>query len=60
MDEKEAKVFESIADLKQVDPGTLADFEWAMNEVVIPEIEKVVEQRRLFVAESRLRSLKIF
>lgn len=58
MDDKETNVFDLIEGLKPVDPNALADFERVMTEEVIPEIVRVVEQRRLFVAESRLRQLK--
>ena len=46
-------MFEAIEGLTQVDPNALADFQRAMTEEVIPEIVKVVEERRMSAAESR-------
>jgi hypothetical protein len=58
-EKKEAKgVFELIDGLKTVDPRALDDFKQAMTEEVIPEIVKVVDQRRLSAAESRHWQLK--
>lgn len=57
-DKKEADVFEAIEGLTPVDPNALADFQRAMNDEVIPEIVKVVEERRMLAAESRHWQLK--
>jgi hypothetical protein len=60
MDEKEAKsVFELIDGLKPVDPQKLEAFEKAMTDHVIPEIEKIIDERRLKAAESRHWQLKV-
>ena len=42
-----------------VDPAALEEFKKAMEQDVIPEIIKVVEERRLLAAESRERQLTI-
>jgi hypothetical protein len=57
-DKKEADVFEAIEGLTPVDPSALADFQRAMNDEVIPEIVKIVEERRMLAAESRHWQLK--
>lgn len=51
-------VFELVDGLTGVDPSRLAEFKRAMTEEVIPEIVKVVEERRLHAAESRQWQLK--
>lgn len=56
-DEKQG-VFELVQGLTGVDPQQLAEFKRAMTEEVIPEIVKVVEERRLQAAESRQWQLK--
>ena len=56
-DEKQG-VFELVQGLTKVDPQQLAEFKRAMTEEVIPEIVKIVEERRLQAAESRQRQLK--
>lgn len=58
MDNKESSIFELIEDLKPVDPQMIAEFERAMDDEVIPEIVRVVEERRMLAAESRRRQLK--
>jgi hypothetical protein len=60
MDEKkETKgVFDLIDGLTPVDPSALEDFKQAMTRDVIPEIVKIVEERRLKAAESRHWQLK--
>jgi hypothetical protein len=56
---KEAKgIFELIEGLTPVDPRDLEDFKQAMTDEVIPEIVKIVEERRLKAAESRHWQLK--
>ena len=55
---KETGVFAQIDGLKPVDPAALEHFKQAMTENVIPEIVKVVEQRRVLAADSRRRHLK--
>ena len=52
------KVFDLIEGLTPVDPKALADFKQEMTQEVIPEIVKVVEERRLLAAESRHWQLK--
>ena len=51
-------VFELIQGLTEVDPQQLAEFKRTMTEEVIPEVVKVVEERRLHAAESRQWQLK--
>ena len=51
-------VFDLIEGLTPVDPDALAEFERAITQEVIPEIVKVVEERRLLAAESRRWQLK--
>jgi len=55
MDDKkdEKGVFDLIEGLKSVDPQELEEFKHAMAEDVIPEIVKIVEERRLLAASSR-------
>lgn len=58
-DKKQAKgVFELIEGLEPVDPQVIEEFKQAMTERVIPEIVKIVEERRLKAAESRQWQLK--
>jgi hypothetical protein len=57
-EKKEGDVFEAIEGLTPVDPKALADFQRAMTDEVIPEIVKVVEERRMLAAESRHWQLK--
>jgi hypothetical protein len=57
-EKKEGDIFEVIEGLTPIDPKNLADFQRAMNEEVIPEIVKVVEERRMLAAESRHWQLK--
>ena len=62
MDDKSDKgdkgVLDLVAGITRIDPLALAPFQQAMNDEVIPEIVKVVEERRVLAAESRLRQLK--
>lgn len=51
-------VFETVADLSPVDPDVVQDFLQAMNNEVIPEIVKVIEERRLEAASTRQLQLK--
>jgi len=51
-------VFKLVEGLKPVDPKKLVEFERTMKDEVVPDIVKVVEQRRLFAAESRVRKRK--
>ena len=57
-DKAEKGVLDRIQGVVRVDPGVLAPFQEAMKDDVIPEIVKVVEERRVLAAESRLRQLK--
>jgi hypothetical protein len=59
-DEREDKngVFDLVEGLTAVDPNALAEFKQEMTEEVIPEIVKIVEERRLLAAESRHWQLK--
>jgi hypothetical protein len=57
-DKKDGDVFEMIEGLTPVDPNALAEFQRAMTDEVIPEIVKVVEERRMLAAESRHWPLK--
>jgi hypothetical protein len=55
MTKKEEKsVFELVEGLTPIAPDKLTELRKAMAEVV-PEIEKIVEERRLQAAESRLQ-----
>ena len=56
--DKEDNVFDLIEGLRPVDPETLAEFKREMTDEVIPEIVRVVEERRMLAAESRNRQLK--
>lgn len=58
MDNKEKSVFDDVEGLTPIDPNAFADFKRAMTEEVIPEIVRVVEERRLAAAESRHWQLK--
>jgi hypothetical protein len=58
MEKDERDVFAVIEGLTAVDPGVLESFERAMTEDVIPEIIRVVEERRILAAESRQWQLK--
>jgi hypothetical protein len=58
MDKKENNVSEVIKGLTPVDPKALEDFKREMTEEVIPEILRVVEERRAQAAESRHWQLK--
>lgn len=55
---KDTGVFAQIDGLQPVDPAALEQFKQTMTETVIPEIVKVVEQRRVLAADSRRRHLK--
>ena len=59
-DEKEDKsgVFDLVEGLTVIDANALAEFKQEMTEEVIPEIVKIVEERRMFAAESRHWQLK--
>lgn len=59
MEKDEPSVFDQIEGLTPVDPDALADFERAMTDDVVPEIVRVVEERRMLAAESRHRQLDI-
>jgi hypothetical protein len=49
---------EKIEGVHDIDPQRLQEFKRLMTEEVIPEIVKVVEERRLRAAESRQWQLK--
>ncbi|MFZ1976287.1 MAG: hypothetical protein WAU89_25825 [Candidatus Acidiferrales bacterium] len=56
---KDAKdVLDFVEGITPLDPAELAEFEQAMTDDVIPEIVKVVEERRLRAAQNRHRQLK--
>jgi hypothetical protein len=55
---EDKKVFDLIEGLTPIDPKALADFKEEMTQEVIPEIVKVVEERRMLAAESRHWQLK--
>jgi hypothetical protein len=59
MDDKETEVFDQIEGLTPVDPTALEDFKREMTDQVIPEIVRVVEERRTLAAESRHRKLEV-
>ena len=58
MKDNERANVDLIAGLTPVDKNELAEFKRAMTEEVIPEIVRVVEERRLGAAKSRLWQLK--
>lgn len=55
---EESSVLDKIDNLKEIDPQQLQEFKRLMTDEVIPEIIKVVEERRVRAAESRLWQLK--
>ena len=55
---EDKKVFDLIEGLTPIDPKALAEFKQEMTQEVIPEIVKVVEERRMLAAESRHWQLK--
>ena len=55
---EDKKVFDLIEGLTPIDPKALADFKQEMTQEVIPEIVKVVDERRMLAAESRHWQLK--
>lgn len=55
--DEEAKI-DLVAGLTPVDQAALAEFKKVMADEVIPEIVRVVEERRLGAADSRLWQLK--
>lgn len=55
---EEDSTLEKIEGVKEIDPQRLLEFKRLMTEQVIPEIIKVVEERRLRAAESRQWQLK--
>ena len=54
-----ASIVDSMAELKDVDPALMSDFQKAMAEDVIPAIVKVVEERRELAATARQLQLKM-
>ena len=52
------RVLDTVEGLKPVAPDVLKEFNTAMNDTVIPEIVKTIEDRRLAAAETRLKQLK--
>jgi hypothetical protein len=58
MDTKEKNVSEVLEGTTPVDPKALEDFKREMTEKVIPEILRVVEERRVVAAESREFQIK--
>lgn len=59
MNQKDEKgVFGIIEGLALADPALLESFKQAMTQEVIPEIVRVVEERRMRAAESRHCQLK--
>lgn len=59
MEKKEPEVSEVIKDLTPVDAKALEEFKRTMTDEVIPEILRVVEERRMLAAESREWQLKV-
>jgi hypothetical protein len=51
-------VFEVVEGLTPIDEQAVEEFRRAMTDDVIPEIEKVVEERRLLAAHTRQKQLK--
>lgn len=60
MDEKryDGNVFDLIEGLTPVDPSAFEEFRQEMTTEVIPQIVKIVEERRLLAAKSRNWQLK--
>lgn len=59
MNQKDEKdIFDIIEGLTPVDPAVFESFKQAMTQDVIPEIVRVVEERRMRAAESRHCQLK--
>lgn len=58
MDDKDENISERIDGLKPLNPNAMKEFQRVMTEEVIPEIVRVVEERRLAAAESRHWQLK--
>jgi hypothetical protein len=58
MDKRNSSLFDQIDGLKPVDPKAIAAYLRAMTQEVIPEIVKVIEERRLLASESRNWQLK--
>ncbi len=56
--EENSTGLEKIEGVQDIDPQRLQEFKRLMTEEVIPEIVKVVEERRLRAAESRQWQLK--
>lgn len=56
--EENRTALEKIEGVQDIDPQRLQEFKRLMTETVIPEIVKVVEERRLLAAESRQWQLK--
>ena len=59
MDRKEPDLFDEIEELAPGDPNALEEFKREMTEKVLPEIARVVEERRMLAAESRHRKLEV-
>jgi hypothetical protein len=58
MDKKEEDISEVLRGLTPINPKDLEDFRIEMADNVIPEILRVVEERRILAAESRQKQLK--
>lgn len=57
--EKPSKsVFEVVEGLTPVGEQIIDEFRRAMTDEVVPEIEKVIEERRLLAAQTRQKQLK--
>jgi hypothetical protein len=59
MDKDKPDLFDEIEGLTPVGPDTLEQFKREMIENVIPDIVRIVEQRRMLAAESRHRKLEV-
>jgi hypothetical protein len=57
-EKSEKSVFDLAEGIEPVKQSMLEQYERKMTEEVIPDIVYIVEQRRLFAAESRLKQLK--
>ena len=55
MEDQDTDLLVHIEGLQKVEPEALAEFKREMTENVIPEIKRVVEERRMLAAESRQR-----
>jgi hypothetical protein len=56
--ENKKSIFDKLEGVKPIDAATMEGFKREMTENVIPEIARVVEERRLLAHESRHRRIE--